>query len=292
MPLPERWLTSLYLRYNGSGLLIDCGEGTQIALKQNGWSFKSIDTICFTHYHADHISGLVGILLAMANADRTEKVTLFGPKGLERTVNGLRVIAPELPFPVECREFDTFPFMIEHCGYEITSFRLRHSMLCCGYQIRCRRGGKFDPERAKAAGIPLRFWNPLQKGQTIEENGRIYQPEMVLGPERKGIKIVYATDTRPVPEIAKYAEKADLLITEGMYGDPEKDQKAVEHKHMTMREAAEIAAGCQPDRLWLTHYSPSMMHPEWYLKDVRKVFPATELGEDGKTIELNFSEDK
>ena len=90
MPLPYRWLTSLLVRYNGSSLLIDCGEGTQIAMKEKGWSFKPIDVICFTHYHADHISGLPGLLLTMGNAERTEPLTMIGPKGLERVVTVTR----------------------------------------------------------------------------------------------------------------------------------------------------------------------------------------------------------
>ncbi|MEE0956077.1 MAG: ribonuclease Z [Eubacterium sp.] len=291
MPLPERWLTSLLLRYNGSSLLIDCGEGTQITLKKNGWTFKSIDTILFTHYHADHISGLPGILLAMANADRTDPLTLYGPRGLTRAVNGLRVIAPELPFQITCVEYDDLPYEFETNGYHIKAFRLKHGMLCCGYTIQLLRSGKFDPARAKAEGIPLKYWNPLQKGNTITDGEKTYTPDMVLGPERKGIKVVYATDTRPVPAIAEEAVGADLLITEGMYGDPEKNAKAVEHKHMTMRDAAEIAAKARPERMWLTHFSPSMMHPEWYIKEIRKIFPNAELGEDGKYLELNFQDD-
>ena len=104
MPLPRRWLTALMTRYNGSSLMIDCGEGTQVAIKEKGWSFKPIDVICFTNYHGDHISGLPGLLLTMGNADRTKPLTLIGPKGLERVVNALRVIAPELPFQIKYME--------------------------------------------------------------------------------------------------------------------------------------------------------------------------------------------
>ena len=101
MPLPYRHLTSLMVRYNGSSLLIDCGEGTQVALRKKGWSFKPIDVICFTHFHGDHIGGLPGLLLTMGNAERTKPLTLIGPKGLPRVVNALRVIAPELPFEIQ-----------------------------------------------------------------------------------------------------------------------------------------------------------------------------------------------
>ena len=291
MPLPQRWLTSLLTRFNGSSLLIDCGEGTQISLKENGWSFKSIDTICFTHYHADHISGLPGILLAMANADRTEPVTMIGPKGIARVVGGLRVIAPELPFEIHFREITEREEHLRLCGYEITAFRLQHNMICYGYALEIPRAGRFDAERAREQNIPLQFWNPLQKGQIIEDGDRVYTPEMVLGKDRKGLKVVYATDSRPVPVIAEHARGADLFICEGMYGDEEKEEKAIEHRHMTVYEAARLAREAAPREFWLTHFSPSMMHPEWYLKKIRKIFPGAQLGEDGKTTELRFEDE-
>lgn len=293
MPLPDRWLTSLLVRYNGNTLLIDCGEGTQIAMKEAGWTFKPIDTICFTHFHADHISGLPGILLAMANAERTEPLTLIGPKGLQRVVNGLRTIAPELPFEVRCQEISGTEQHFTRSGLLITAFRVQHNMVCYGYTIELGRAGRFDVERAKAAGIPLKYWNPLQKGQTIVDGDAVYTPDMVLGSARKGLKVTYCTDTRPVRTIAEHAAGSDLFVAEGMYGDPEKDEKAREHRHMTMAEAAELArsADPQPDRMWLTHYSPSMMHPEWYMKDIRKIFPRAESGKDGMHVDLKFEDE-
>ncbi len=292
MPLPGRWLTSLMTRYNGSNLLIDCGEGTQIAIKEKGWTVKPLDVICFTHYHADHISGLPGLLLAMGNAERTEPVTMVGPRGLERVVNGLRVIAAELPFEIKFIEITEAERVLELAGYRITAFRVSHNMICYGYSLEILRQGKFDVERAKAQNIPLKFWNPLQKGQTMEENGVVYTPDMVLGADRKGLKVTYCTDSRPTASIAAHAADSDLFICEGMYGEPEKQQKAREHKHMTMAEAAEIAREAKVKELWLTHYSPSMVHPKWYLNDTRKIFPAAYLGEDGKTLEMKFEEDE
>ena len=124
LPLPGRWLTSLMTRYNGSSLLIDCGEGTQIAIKEKGWSYNPIDIICFTHYHADHISGLPGLLLTMGNSDRKEPLTLIGPKGLTRVVNALRVIAPELPFEINMIELSGQQEHFQIKGYEIEAFRV------------------------------------------------------------------------------------------------------------------------------------------------------------------------
>lgn len=291
MPLPKRWLTSLMTRYNGSSLLIDCGEGTQVAIKEKGWSFKPIDTICFTHYHGDHISGLPGLLLTMGNADRKEPLTLIGPKGLERVVNALRVIAPELPFPIEFVEIQGTEQVFEINGYRITAFKVNHNVLCYGYTIEILRQGKFSPERAKEQNIPLKYWNPLQKGNVIEEDGIIYTPEMVLGPSRKGIKVTYSTDTRPTESILKNAEESDLFICEGMYGEDDKQNKAKEYKHMTFKEAAELAKKARVQEMWLTHYSPSLVRPDDYMPGVREIFPNAFAGKDGKSMELNFEEE-
>jgi len=291
MPLPYRWLTSLIMRYNGKSILIDCGEGTQIALKEKGWSPKPIDIICFTHYHADHISGLPGMLLTMGNAERTEPLLLIGPKGLEKVVASLRVIAPELPFPINCVEIEEKQQRFSFEGFHIDAFKVNHNVLCYGYSLSVERAGKFDKERAIEAGIPMPLWGKLQKGETVELDGRIYTPDMVLGGARKGLKVTYCTDTRPTPAIEENAQGSDLLILEGMYGEPEKVSKAKEYKHMTMYEAAKLAKQAAVPQLWLTHYSPSLMRPEEYMGEVRKIFPNTIAAKDGRTIELLFSEE-
>lgn len=288
MPLPYRWLTSLMTRYNGSSLLIDCGEGTQIAIKEKGWSFKPIDVICFTHYHGDHISGLPGLLLTMGNADRREPLTLIGPKGLERVVTALRVIAPELPFPIHCVEIEGTEQTFEMNGYRLKAFRVNHNVLCYGYALEIDRAGKFDPERAKAEQIPQMYWKHLQKGETVEYEGRILTPDLVLGPPRKGFKLTYTTDTRPTDSIRENAKGSDLFICEGMYGEKEKIAKAREYKHMTFYEAAQLAKDAQVKEMWLTHYSPSLTRAEEYMDDVRKIFPAAKAGKDKMSAELNF----
>ena len=291
MPLPYRWLTALMLRYNGKSILIDCGEGTQIALREKGWSPKPVDIICFTHYHADHISGLPGMLLAMGNAERREPLRLMGPKGLTRVVNALRVIAPELPFELQFQEIGQEEETFSFDGFQIKAFKVSHSVVCYGYSMTVERGGRFDRERALARQIPLKLWSRLQKGETIEEGGLTYTPDMVLGEPRKGLKVTYCTDTRPTGSIVSNAEGADLLILEGMYGEPDKLAKARENRHMTMYEAASVAKAAGVPELWLTHYSPSLLRPEQYLNDVKKIFPNTVAARDGRSVELNFDEE-
>lgn len=290
MPLPYRWLTALMTRFNGSQLLIDCGEGTQIALKEKGWSFKPIDVICFTHYHGDHISGLPGLLLTMGNADRREPLTLIGPKGLERVVNSLRVIAPELPFQIKFLEITEPEQSFAFNGYRLNAFKVKHNVTCYGYSIEIDRAGKFDVQRAMEQEIPKEYWKVLQKGEEVELDGEILTPDMVLGPPRKGIKLTYCTDTRPTESIVKHAEGSDLFICEGMYGEKEKASKAVEYKHMTFYEAAKIARDAKVKEMWLTHYSPSLTRPEEFMDDVRKIFPNAIAGKDRMTVELDFPE--
>ena len=290
MPLPYRWLTSMMARYNGTGILIDCGEGTQIALKEKGWSPKPIDIICFTHYHADHISGLPGMLLTMGNAERTEPLLLIGPKGLTKVVNSLRVIAPELPFAINCLELTEAEQIIAFDGFRIEAYKVNHNVLCYGYNIIVERIGRFDVSRALQLNIPKNYWNRLQKGEIIETEDGTFTPEMVLGEPRKGLKVTYCTDTRPTESIVRAAAGADLFICEGMYGEPEKQQKAKEYKHMTFYEAAELAKKAAVKELWLTHYSPSLTRPEEYMRDVRKIFPAAVAARDGRSADLMFEE--
>ena len=290
MPLPYRWLTSMLLRYNGSSLLVDCGEGTQIAIKEAGLSFKPIDILCVTHFHADHISGLPGMLLTMGNAERTEPLLLVGPKGLAKVVASLRIIAPELPFAIDCLELSESEHIIHFDGFRIEAFKVNHNVPCYGYSIAIDRIGKFQVDRAVALGIEKKYWNRLQRGETIETENMTLVPEMVLGEARKGLKVTYCTDTRPTESIVRHAENADLFICEGMYGEPDKLAKARENKHMTFYEAAELAKRAEVRRLWLTHYSPSLNRPDEFLPAVRKIFGEAETCRDGKTIELVFDE--
>lgn len=291
MPLPNRALTSLVTRFNGSMIMIDCGEGTQVSLKKKGISSKPIDFILFTHFHADHISGLPGLLLTMGNAERVEPVTMVGPKGLQKTVEALRVIAPELPFEIKYIELSENYEELKLGEYRIEAFKVHHNVTCYGYTINIDRSGRFDAERAKAADIPLKFWNRLQKGETIEEDGKTYTSDMVLGPTRRGLKVTYCTDTRPCKAIETYAKDADLAILEGMYAEPEKLEKAKQYKHMTFYEAANIAKNACVKEMWLTHYSPSLIHAEQYMDKVKEIFPNTILSKDGREVTLYYDEE-
>lgn len=295
MPMPNRWLTSLMLRCGGSNILIDCGEGTQIAMKEAGISPRPIDIMCFTHMHADHISGLPGMLLAMANAERTEPVVMIGPKGLFNVTRSLRCIAPELPFELRFIELDQNTEEYRLGEYILSCFKVSHNISCYGYSVTVPRKGRFNVDEAKRQGIDVKYWNALQHGETVrdEETGRIFEPSMVMGKDRRGIKVTYTTDTRPCDNIVRAASGADLFICEGMYGEPGMEEKARAYRHMTMQESASMAARAEipPRELWFTHYSPSMLRPKQYIEDIRKIFPNAVCGRDGMHKELMFDED-
>ena len=216
---------------------------------------------------------------------------MVGPRGLERVVNSLRVIAPDLPFPIVFHELKEKEEVLDVCGCRITAFRVNHNITCYGYTIEIDRAGKFDVNKAKENNVEMQYWNRLQKGETIELPDRTLTSDLVLGPSRKGIKCTYTTDTRPTDSIVEHAKDADLFICEGMYGEPEKKAKAVEYKHMTFYEAAEIAKKACVREMWLTHYSPSLVRPEPYMEEVRKIFAAASAGKDGKSTTLLFEEE-
>ncbi len=297
MPLPGRWLTSCLIRYNGTTVLIDCGEGTQVTMRETGWSFKAIDYILFTHYHGDHISGLPGLLLTIGNCERTEPLTLIGPRGLRKIVEGLLLIAPGLPFPIEYVEL-TREQIQEQQELQLGELFVRpcqadHGIPCVGYSVEVKRQPKFDPQRAKEAGIPLPYWRRLQNGETVTEaDGTVYEPSMVLGQARKGLKLTYCTDSRPKESIVRAAQEADLFICEGMYGEPDKQDKAKEHKHMSYQEAAQMAKEAGVSELWLTHFSPAMPNPRQYLSEATAIFPNTKVGKDRMIKEFKFREDE
>ena len=292
MPLLYRYLTSLMIRCDGSTLLIDCGEATQLAIKKAELPTKPIDYIIFTHFHADHISGLPGLLLEMKNSDRTEPITIAGPKGVEKVVNSLRIIANDLPFEINFIELDENDGYFNLKPFRMQYFKLKHKLTCLGYNIYNDRLPEFLVDKAKSNNIPLKYWNKLQHGETCEDktNNKIYTPDMVMGDKRKGIKVTYLTDTRPCENIYQFTNDSDLFICEGMYGEEGKEQNAKKYLHMTMKEACEIATKTNPKEMWLTHYSPSEVKPQIYENELKKIYPNIKICKDGEKKELNFED--
>lgn len=287
MPLPNRYLSALLVRYNGRMLLIDCGEGTQITMRMLGWGFINLDSIMITHFHADHISGLPGMLLSLGNYGRNEPLTIVGPKGVEDVVNSLRIIAPELSYSLQFQElsFEGKPATHFQLGeFHVSALPLSHTLPCIGYNINIPRRGKFDPQKAKALNIPQEYWSRLQKGETVSG----FTPQMVLGNPRRGIKVSYITDTRPLDTIPEFIEEADLFVCEGIYGDDDSKPQADRFYHMIFSDAAKLARAGRVKELWLTHYSQALDDPESCLPEVRKIFKNTVTGVDRLTKSIKY----
>lgn len=287
LPLPGRWLSSVLLRWAGHLVLFDCGEGTQISLRALGWGIKAIDLILVSHVHGDHVGGLPGLLLSQGNAGRTEPVRLLGPPGLKRVVDGLLVIAPHLPFVVQVDEVDqddTFALGPIHGRVA----RAEHSVPCVAFRLEQSRRRRFLPERAEALGIPRQAWSRLAAGEPLAMGERVIPPDAVLGPERPGLAVALATDTRPTSALVDLARGVTLLVCEGTYGDSADQPKAVERQHMTFAEAAALAREANVGRLLLTHFSPALTDPQAYADVARQVFPNAVVGHDHLTLSLGF----
>src|SRR5262245_1062857 len=287
MPLPGRWLSSLLVRHEGRLLLFDCGEGTQIPLRAAGWGLRAVDAVFISHFHADHVSGLPGLLLTLGNAERQEPLALYGPPGLAAVVAGLRVIAPELPYAVECHELaggERFALG----ELRVACLPVEHSLPCLAYTLERPRGRPFEPDRARALGLPPPLWGRLQRGESVSWNGQTVEPDAVLGAPRAGLKLAFVTDTRPVPSLAEFVAGAQLLVCEGMYGAREDLPRVLETRHMLFEEAAAIARAGGVDRLWLTHFSPALTDPLAHLAAAQAVFPNTYVGVSGLTTTLRY----
>jgi len=291
LPIPDRALSSLYVRVNGQAMLVDCGEGTQVGIRRLGWGFKCLDGLCLTHYHGDHCTGLPGLLLSLEKAGREETFHIWGPRGLKRVVEGLCVIVPPLSYPVLLHELPPEGEELEIIGLKIRAFPVDHGGIpCVGYRISLARKAAFDPEKARALGVPMQEWKRLQSGEKVRVGWKTIHPEEVTGAERKGITCVFSTDTRPCETLRKQAKDADLLILEGMYGEEEKRPQALKNHHMMFTEAAEIAREAGAGALLLTHFSTSLEEPEAFLPAAREIFEKTWTAQDGMVVTLRYPE--
>lgn len=292
MPLPDRFLSSVLLRNGGNLILIDCGEGTQVSLRRLGWGLKDISTILITHFHADHVAGLPGLLLTIGNSGRggsNEPVTIVGPRNVQRVVESLRIIAPHLPYPVRYKEMLGDPNEIVDVGdLELRTCLGEHDLMCLAFRLDLHRAPAFQPERAKALGVPIQQWKTLQRGQPVEFEGRMILPEEVLGPPRPGLSFGFVTDSRPTQKLVDFFTDVNLLISEATYGDPADRPKAIENKHMTFGEAAALAAAARAKKLWLTHFTPALPNPDYFRKEAESVFPGVVIGWEHLSTTLSF----
>ena len=289
LPIPDRALSSLYVRVNGRALLIDCGEGTQVGIRRLGWGFRCLDGLLMTHYHGDHCTGLAGLLLSLEKAGRDETFHIWGPKGLKRVVEGLCIIVPPLSYPVMLHELPAVGDDIGIIGLKIRAFPVDHGGIpCFGFRLTLPRQAAFDPDKARRLEVPVSEWKRLQEGETVLIHGREIHPEEVTGMDRRGISLVFSTDTRPCETLEKNARGADLLILEGMYASEDKRPQALKNHHMMFAEAAEIARNAGTAALLLTHFSTSLEDPEQYLDETRTIFEHTWTAHDGQTVTMRY----
>ncbi|CEP80345.1 ribonuclease Z [Paraclostridium sordellii] len=294
MPTPDRYLSSTLISYRGRKMLIDCGEGTQVSMKIVNSGFKSIDYICITHIHGDHIIGLPGLLSTIGNSGREEPLTIIGPEGIKEAVDAFMVIVRDLPYELRVIENPKEDIIVNNnyiCkDIIISTLEVDHSTPCIAYSFYIKRKAKFDLEKAIANNVPKELWNKLQNGRDIRVEDILYTKDMVMGQPRKGLKVSLVTDTRPNEAIEQFVKNSDLLICEGMYGDDSDIDRAIKNKHMVFSESVNIAKNSQSEMLLLTHYSPILKDPSIYIENATNIFENTILGTDRLNINLVFKE--
>jgi ribonuclease Z len=295
MPLPYRHLTSVLLRRDGDLFLFDGGEGTQVSLRRLNLKWKKINAIFVSHTHADHVTGLPGLLMLSSQVDRNEPLYIYGPPKIAEYIETSRkVLDMYINYPVIVKEISAPCICYEGDGFYVRAFPLQHTKTCVGYTLEeLDRPGEFHSEKAKELGVPCGpLWGKLQKGETITlENGTIVSPELVMGEKRTGRKFSYVTDTLYLPSIAKEVKGSDLLICEGMF-TKEYEEQAAEKKHMTSEQAAIIAKDAKVKKMGLIHYSPRYTDYELdeLLKEAQNIFPNALLTKDRMIFNIPFEE--
>ena len=295
MPLPYRHLTSVLLRRDGDLFLFDGGEGTQVSLRRLNLKWKKINAIFVSHTHADHVTGLPGILMLSAQVDRTEPLYIFGPPKIAEYIETSRkVLDMYINYPIVVKEITEPGVVYGGDGFYVRAFPLEHTKTCVGYTLEeLDRPGEFNPEAAEELCVPKGpLWGKLQKGESVvNEKGETITPEQVVGKNRSGRKFSFVTDTMYLPSIANEVKGSDLLICEGMFADDCADQ-AKEKKHMTSRQAATIARDADVKRMALIHYSPRYTDHELetLLVQAREVYPGTELTKDRMHFEIPYAD--
>ncbi|HTH64385.1 MAG TPA: ribonuclease Z [Gemmatimonadales bacterium] len=292
-PTVERNVSSLAVAREGETLLFDCGEGTQRQMMRYGVSF-ALSEIFFTHFHADHFLGLIGLVRTLGLQGREEPIRLYGPRGAKQVLhNALLLGVEKLPFAVEIREVKPGEVIGERAGYAIASFATDHGAGSIGYAlVEAERYGKFDPAKARALEIPEGpLWGKLQRGEAVElTDGRKLTADSVVGPRRPGRKIVITGDTAPCATVVDAAAGADLLVHEATFGDEEKD-RAKETFHSTAREAAQVAKAARVRKLVLTHLSARYsISAEELVKEAKEVFGDVVAAKDGMVVEVPFAD--
>ncbi|HAO29906.1 MAG TPA: ribonuclease Z [Treponema sp.] len=293
MPLPYRHLTSMLLRRDGDLFLFDGGEGTQVSLRRLNLKWKKISCIFVSHTHADHVTGLPGILMLSAQVDRNEPLYIFGPPRIAEYINTSRkVLDMYINYPIVVKEIQAPCLVYEGDGFYVRAFPLDHTKTCVGYTLEeVDRPGEFNPQRAEELKVPRGpLWGKLQHGQSVlNADGVEVTPQEVVGKPRSGRKFSYVTDTLYLPSIAKEVQGSDLLICEGMFKDDCEDQ-AREKKHMTSRQSATIARDAHVLRAALIHYSPRYTDKELpeLLSQAQEVYPAMELTRDRMRFEIPY----
>lgn len=295
MPLPYRHLTSVLLRRDGDLFLFDGGEGTQVSLRRLNLKWKKINAIFVSHTHADHVTGLPGIMMLSAQVDRTEPLYIYGPPKIAEYIETSRkVLDMYINYPVVVKEITSPCVVHEEKDFVIRAFPLCHTKTCVGYTLEEKdRPGEFNPQKALELKVPVGpLWSKLQNGESVTaSDGTVVKPEQIMGANRKGRKFSFVTDTMYLDSIAKEVKDSDLFICEGMFEDALIDQ-AREKKHMTARQAAVIARDAGVKKMALIHYSPRYTDKELQIleKEAREVFPSTVLSKDRMCFDLPYEE--